>query len=89
MPKWIKAKPQCDVESLVIYDANQLSLPKTLTAEQYSQHEHILVSFSGIRKGMVDKALEEIGLQRRIAVAVSRIAGLETLYTSLLISRIE
>ena len=66
----------------MIYDANQLSLPKALTAEQYSQYEHILVSFSGTRKGMVDKALEELGLQRRIAVAVPSVAAVPALLKS-------
>ena len=70
LPKWINAKVLGKVSFLVVYDPKQISLASPLTAEKYAQYEHILVSFSGTRKGIIDYALEQRGLKRRIAVAL-------------------
>jgi DNA-binding transcriptional LysR family regulator len=41
-----------------------------ITPERYAASQHILVSRRGLQKGQIDSALEELGLERQIAVIV-------------------
>jgi DNA-binding transcriptional LysR family regulator len=41
-----------------------------MTPERYAAGQHILVSRRGLQKGQIDVALEELGLERRIATIV-------------------
>ncbi len=41
-----------------------------ITPERYAAGQHILVSRRGLQKGQIDVALEELGLERQIAVIV-------------------
>ena len=79
IPKWIKSQSLGKVSFLVLYDPQQLELPQQLTAQQYASYEHLLVSFSGTRKGLLDTSLDQLGLTRRISTVVPSVASVPSL----------
>ena len=50
-----------------VYDSQRLTLGKKLTTEQYLAHDHVLVSYNGDLRGIVEDLL---GMQRRARISV-------------------
>jgi DNA-binding transcriptional LysR family regulator len=47
-------------------------MQKTLTLDDYCSANHLLVSFSGRARGLVDEALAQVGRERRILLTVNQ-----------------
>lgn len=47
---------------------------QTLTPEAFASAKHLLISLTGDATGFIDRALEEIGMKRRIALTVNQFA---------------
>jgi len=50
-----------------LYDANSVRLPKRLTLERYLAQEHVIVSYNGDLRGIVEDLL---GMRRRVRISV-------------------
>jgi LysR family transcriptional activator of mexEF-oprN operon len=51
-----------------LYDPRRVRLPARLTLQRYLEHEHVIVSYNGDLRGVVEDAL---GVQRRVRVSIS------------------
>jgi LysR family transcriptional activator of mexEF-oprN operon len=52
-----------------LFDGRRLAIAAPISLEQYLSSAHVLTSFVGDRTGVVDTALAEMGLSRRVLVA--------------------
>ena len=59
--------PRGSGSSVCVYDAHRLSLGTTLTRERYLAHDHVLVSYNGDLRGIVE---DLSGVQRRVRVSM-------------------
>ncbi len=55
-----------------LYDPRHAALGRTLTLERYLAHDHVIVSYNGDLRGVVEDAL---GVQRRVRVSVPSFHG--------------
>jgi LysR family transcriptional activator of mexEF-oprN operon len=54
---------------LCLFDGKRLGMAAPISLDQYLSSSHVLTSFAGDRMGVVDAALAELGLARRVLVA--------------------
>lgn len=59
-----------------LFDPRYARLPKKLTVERYLAHEHVIVSYNGDLRGIVEDLL---GMSRRVRISVPSFHGLEGL----------
>ncbi len=74
MPGWVGQKVIATVPFRIVHDPAVKPVPTKLSAKNYAALEHVLVTHSGRRRGLIDNGLERMGLKRRIAVAVPSVA---------------
>ena len=79
MPGWIGQETVATVPFRIVYDPAHNALSPHLSAQDYAALDHILVTHSGRRRGLIDEGLDKIGLKRRIIVAVPSVAHLPSL----------
>jgi LysR family transcriptional activator of mexEF-oprN operon len=58
---------------LCVFDPRRTRLPRRLTVERYLQHDHVVVSYNGDLRGVIEDVL---GLQRRVRCSVSSFHGI-------------
>lgn len=59
-----------------LYDPRQVTLPKKLTVERYLEQEHVIVSYAGDLRGVVE---DVYGVTRRVRCSVSSFASIGAL----------
>jgi DNA-binding transcriptional LysR family regulator len=85
-PTSIDARHRCekllDETFVALSDINRFPPDRPLTLESYLSAAHVLVSASGSRRGRIDDALAELGLQRNVSVVTESFAALPFLLRS-------
>ena len=76
MPKWVRRERLGEARFTVLHDASASGVGRTLSLEDFTRLEHVLVSFSGEHGGLVDEALASVGHARRIAFTVPHFASI-------------
>lgn len=67
LPSDIRRQPLFHTGFTCVYDSRRLKLGKKLTREEYLALDHVLVSYNGDLRGIVE---DYVGLQRRVRVSV-------------------
>ena len=75
VPKWVRKERLGEARFSVMYDGEGTGLGRTLSLDEYTARQHVLVSLSGKHGGVVDEALATVGRTRRIAFVVPHFAS--------------
>lgn len=75
LPGWQEHEPLFDQGYTCLWSPEVLRAASPLALDEYVRHPHVLVSFKGDRRGVVDDVLEAQGLRREVGVAVARFAA--------------
>ncbi|TCU19208.1 LysR family transcriptional regulator [Rhizobium sullae] len=76
---WHIREPLFDQRSISIYDPNQLRLKTPMSIEDFTQVDHVGVSFEGSNSSTnVDVALARLGHSRQVVATVPRFSALPT-----------
>ena len=67
LPAGTRRSPLFHGGFVCLYDPRHVQLPKRLSVERYLAEEHVIVSYNGDLRGVVEDAL---GLQRRVRISV-------------------
>lgn len=76
LPAGLQRLPLLRGGFVCLYDPRKVRLPKALSLERYLAHEHVIVSYAGDLRGVVEDSL---GITRRVRCSVSSFASVGAL----------
>lgn len=68
LPSGVRREPLVDSGFLCVFDPRHVKLPRRPTLERYLEHEHVIVSYNGDLRGIVE---DFFGVTRRVRCSVS------------------
>lgn len=68
LPAGLRREPLFHTGFVCLYDPRVIGLPKKLSIARYLAHDHVIVSYAGDLRGVVE---DHLGLQRRVRCSVS------------------
>lgn len=71
MPQLTTSRFLCDLEYVSVMRSDHNLAARQMTLEEYANADHLLVAPSGNIQGYSDKALDELGLTRKVALTVN------------------
>lgn len=76
LPAWLRRQPLYEEHFVCVFDPALVPAATPLSMDDYLRYPHLLTSFDGAFSGLVDEALTQRGLERRVTLATTRFTTL-------------